>query len=305
MAEVAAISLTVATLDRPQALGRCLDAVLAGRVLPAEIIVVDQSRDDATLAATNARTHREVALRYVHLNQRSASAARNAGLRATRFPIFAVTDDDCVAAPEWIATIDRSLSQPDGPDVLTGRVLALGPETLGTYAASLRQSTVRADFRARAKPWLVGTGGNLAARRGWLERINGYDERLGPGSPGMAAEDIDLIYRLLRAGAGIRYEPDAIVYHERKSLADRLSSRQTYGYGMGAFFALALRNGDVAMVHPLASWLLGQSLILSRSIARGRWDDARHPILSIRGALRGMAYGWRIADSPRPTLVPA
>jgi GT2 family glycosyltransferase len=301
MGKIAPISLAIATLNRAEALGRCLDTVLSARVAPAEVVVVDQSADDATRVAVGARAGHATELRYIHLDQRSASAARNAGLRASRCPIFAVTDDDCVPNEDWIATIDRALNASDGPDAMTGRVLALGPDRPGTYAASLRQSEIRADFRGRVKPWLVGTGGNLAVRREWLERINGYDERLGPGTPGKAAEDMDLIYRLLRAGARIRYEPDAVIFHERKSLADRLSSRRAYGYGMGAFFALAVRNGDVAMVHPLASWLLGQSLMLGRSVARRRVDEARHPALSIHGALAGMTYGWRTPRVPRST----
>ncbi|HZT09027.1 MAG TPA: glycosyltransferase [Chloroflexota bacterium] len=296
---MADVSLAIATVDRPAALGRCLDGVLSADVLPAEIIVIDQSDGDATRAAVATRQRTDVDLRYVRAEQRSASAARNTGIRAASSPLFAVTDDDCVPDDDWIATLARTLAAPDGPEAVTGRVLALGPSTPGTFAVSLRQSTVRADFKGRAKPWLVGTGGNFAARREWLQRVAGYDERLGPGSPGKAAEDMDLIYRLLRAGARIRYEPDAVIYHERKSLADRRASRRTYGYGMGAFFALALRSGDVGMVAPLTSWLLGQSLTLGRALAARRAEDARHPALSIRGLAAGMAYGWVAHDQPR------
>ena len=42
------ITVAIATLDRPESLARCLDGVLNGLVLPAEIIIVDQSRENAT-----------------------------------------------------------------------------------------------------------------------------------------------------------------------------------------------------------------------------------------------------------------
>ena len=49
--DLAPISVAISTRARPDALGRCLDALLAGERLPAEIVVVDQSRDDRSRAA--------------------------------------------------------------------------------------------------------------------------------------------------------------------------------------------------------------------------------------------------------------
>ena len=43
MKQYAELTVAIATLDRPVALARCLDALEVGSLLPAEIVVVDQS----------------------------------------------------------------------------------------------------------------------------------------------------------------------------------------------------------------------------------------------------------------------
>jgi len=96
----------------------------------------------------------------------------------------------------------------------------------------------------RQTPWAIGTGGNLALRRSAFEAVGGFDETLGPGTPARAAEDVDLLYRLVNAGFTILYEPDAVVYHELKSRRARVGGRYGYGYGLGTFLAGHAARGD-------------------------------------------------------------
>lgn len=303
MRERAGISVAVATLDRPEGLARCLTALAEGEALPAEVIVVDQGggAEKAVAAA------REAGLEVVHLRQerRGLAASRNLGLSAARSPWVAVTDDDCVPGPGWIAALDRAArghpnpsdrsdrSDPSDLAAVTGRVLPLGPETPGLFAVSSRASTERADFAGRVPPWRVGTGANFAVRREWIERAGGYDERLGVGSPGGAGEDMDLLWRLLRGGARIRYEPDAVVFHERQSRERRLASRSSYGRGLGACCGLWLRNGDLGALGVLTHWLLMRGGMAGRGLRRDGWPALREELLVLRGTAAGLVYGLR------------
>ena len=54
------VAVAVATVDRPDSLGRCLDALLSGPTLPAEIVVVDQGGIDATRAVVEGRASNAV-----------------------------------------------------------------------------------------------------------------------------------------------------------------------------------------------------------------------------------------------------
>lgn len=295
MTRIANLTTVIATLERPGTLARCLDALLEGDVLPVEVIIVDQSHTDETQSIVEQYKACEVRIRYMRQKRRGVSASRNAAIAQMSTGVLAVTDDDCVPDPGWIAAIDRVFALPNAPDVVTGRVLPLGPEIPGHYPASIRSNMNRLEFRGKVEPWIAGTGGNFAVRRAWLDRIGLYDERLGPGSPGgTAAEDIDLLYRLLRAGAIVRYDPDALIYHQRQSKVQRIASRSNYGRGMGAFCGIWIRHRDRYAVQMLARWLLDHSHALAGALRRRQWMRAYEESLLLRGSFGGLVYGLRV-----------
>jgi O-antigen biosynthesis protein len=289
----AEVSAALAACDRPEGLVRCLRGVLSGTVLPAEVIVVDQSRDEGVATAL-ASVAVPVPLQYFRMSREGLSASRNAAwTRATR-PAVAFTDDDCVPDVEWIQVVDERLAGDPDLAAVSGRVLPLGEERPGTYVVSPRTSQHSREYAGRAVPWLVGTGGNFTVRRAWLERVGGFDPRLGAGSPGRAAEDAELIYRLLGQGARVRYDPRAVVYHERQTAAQRLSSRRGYGHGIGAFSAMYLRRGDGFAGRLLAGYLRDQAASLARAAVRGDWFLVRRRMRALRGCGAGVLYGLRL-----------
>ena len=294
MTTSATMTAAVAACDRPDGLLRCLHGVLAGPVLPAEIVVVDQSRDDAVATALSS-LRAPVPLHYFRMPREGLSASRNAAWRRAAQPAIAFTDDDCVPDPHWIGVADGVLGRDPDVAAVSGRVLPLGEERPGTYVVSPRTGTEAVEFTGRAVPWRVGTGGNFVARRPWLERVGGFDPRLGAGSPGRAAEDADLIYRLLAKGGRIRYEPRAVVYHERQTAAQRLSSRRGYGHGIGAFCAMYLRRGDFHAGRMLGGYLRDQSVSLARAALRRDWFVARQRLLALEGCAGGIVYGLRLS----------
>lgn len=290
VAKPANLTVAIATLDRPEGLAACLEALLCGQRLPAEVIVVDQGAEQSGRPVVASREG-PVPLVYVHQERRGLSASRNAAIERAGQPVIAFTDDDCVPGPGWVAALEQALAAAPAPAAVSGRVLPLGPETPGTFSVSPRESTRRVDYRGKQIPWQVGTGGNFAVQREWLERAGLFDERLGAGSPGRACEDAELIYRLLRAGACIRYEPEAVIYHQRQSKAQRLSSRWNYGFGIGAFGGITLRKFDGYAGYILLSWKLSLLRELAGSLVRGKWMEAYQRVMSLSGTVSGLGYG--------------
>jgi GT2 family glycosyltransferase len=284
------LSVAIATLDRPDKLARVLDSLAAGERLPDEVIVVDQSQGSDTREVVEAARGR-LPLLYRHSSHRGLARNRNVAIRHATSPYLAFTDDDCVADPGWVRAIAQTFAVPDSPDAVSGRVLPLGPETPGTFAVSSRVSTCRADHTGRARPWEAGTGGNLAVRVDWLRRIGGFDERLGAGAPLRAAEDIDLLYRLLVAGARVRYEPEVVVYHERQSAKRRLASRYGYGLGMGAFIGLRLSERDAYAPRLLLDWLTTRGFAVAGGLRWARWRRLREEALFLNGTVVGLGRG--------------
>jgi GT2 family glycosyltransferase len=286
------VTVAVSTINRPASLARCLAAILDGALLPRDIVIVDQSSDDATEVMVRTQSvGAAVPVRYLRQPQRGLAASRNLAIAQAASRIVAFTDDDCVPDESWLATIVAAFGGADRPNAVTGRILPLGPEQPGLFAVSSRPDIRRAVYRGRALPWTVGSGGNTAIEREWLVRIGGFDESLGASSPGMSAEDTDVLYRLLRAGATVQYEPGAAVFHERQDLARRLASRTSYGFGLGAFCAKWARHGDPYSIAMLAHWMFDRARALAASFIRRRGQRIREELMMLRGALHGVAYG--------------
>jgi GT2 family glycosyltransferase len=285
------VTVAVATMNRPEALSQCINAVLTASRWPGELLIVDQSDSDATAQlVAKARWQDFLPVKYIKQQRRGLAASRNAAVSHASRSIVAFTDDDCVPDAQWVTAIVDAFNAAERPDVVTGRVLPLGPEQPDRYAVSVRASTVTAIYRGRALPWSVGSGGNVAARREWLERIGAFDERLGAGSAGQSAEDMDLFYRLLRQGATVRYDPKAVVYHERKNAEGRLASRPAYGFGMGAFCALSLRRADPFAIWILTRWCYDRARALAGACLKRRWRRAHEECLMLRGAVEGVGH---------------
>jgi Glycosyltransferases involved in cell wall biogenesis len=271
---------------------RCLDAIRAGEAPPAEIIVVDQSRDTQVADALAAIPEHATPVRYVRQPRRGLSASRNAALALASQAMVAFTDDDCVPSAGWIATVHRVLAgDPAIAAVPAGSCLSVRSAPAPTWC----------HLEHRPTPVCIG-GGPCPGRSAPAETLPpgetgsrasaGSMNGSGAGSPGRAAEDAELLYRLLLAGATIRYEPASLVYHERQTAAQRLASRTGYGHGIGALCALYLRKGDAYAGVMLASYLRGHGVGLARAVLHRDWFMARQRLLALGGCATGLRHGW-------------
>ena len=295
MKRITNFTIAIPTLDRPKALSRCLDAVLNGKVFPAEVLIINQGQYDvAEQVISQARLNCPVPLIHCPQAQKGLSAARNLATEQAHCQIIAFTDDDCVPSSDWLAQIERTMTSSPACDGVTGSILPLGDDASGLFPISIRATLKRTTFQGRALPWHVGSGGNFAIKRDWLLRIGGYDERLGAGSPGKAAEDTDLFYRLLQAGAIIHYEPEAVIYHERQDVTRLTRSFWNYSHGIGAFTAKHLWTGDLFVAYILGVWLFWLVWRMASSIPRRNRIYAAEGLLSLKGCCHGLAYGSRL-----------
>jgi len=290
------ITVGVATCGRAESLGCCLAALAEQGLAPAEVIVVDQAPSAEARAVVAAS--RLANASYVEQAHLGLSASRNLALRLAVGPVLAVTDDDCAPDPGWLEAVAAAFGREPRPGAVTGPILPLGERPPDGHAISLRVMTQPVDHRGRLQPWGVGSGGNFAAPVELLERHGGWDERLGAGSGGLAAEDAELIYRLLRAGELVRYEPAASVRHAWQTRERRLATRWSYGFGIGALCGLTLARRDPFAFRMLAGYARQHVRPLAAALVRRRGGAVSEHARALASIAPGLVYGLRSASKP-------
>jgi glycosyltransferase involved in cell wall biosynthesis len=228
------LSVAVCTRDRPTLLQRSLESLLHQATPPAEILVVDNapaSGEVRTLVAD-----RFPAVRYVVEPVPGLDFARNRALAEARYEVIAFLDDDAVADVDWAGTLRRVFEAEPRVAVCTGRVEALGLNTPGERIFEANGGFSRGSERivlpdhagrplhGRPAPLIawaisVGSGCSYAVRRDVALRLGGFDEALDLGMPLPGGGDHDLLWRALRSGHAVVYEPRALAWHEHRTEA--------------------------------------------------------------------------------------
>ena len=277
------VTLVVPTRDRAEALDRLLSTVPA--TVP--VLVVDDGSVDAEALA---RVCRDQGARLLqHPENLGPAAARNTGLRAVRTPYVAFCDSDVVPEPGWLSTLRRHLDDPAvalvGPRVL-GRSDLAAQGWLGRY----EQARSSLDLGERAAR--VALHGEVAylpsaaliARVGALGP--GFDESMRCG------EDVDLVWRLLADGWGVRYDPAAVVRHDHRTSLPSWLGRKAF-YGTSAAPLAARHDGAVA---PLVATPFTAAVMVAL-LAQRRWSL---PLFTVAAAVATAATARRLGSGDRP-----
>jgi GT2 family glycosyltransferase len=278
------ISVIIPTLGRP-ILERSLAAIEAGTHWPAAVIVVDQGRNPDTDELCRAVAARGLSVRYYPSDQRGRALGVNRGIERAESRFVAVTDDDCLVEPEWLAALDASL-QRDPRSIVTGRIEAAEGGNVPVVV------TTREEFVQR-RPRLSFdslSGGNMGAARELLMELGLLDE-----DPCVAtAEDAELAYRALRAGVALHFDPRAGVAHvDWREGDERGMQYDSYARSHGGFYGKYLRRGDLFIAARMAAHLLRAARRWIVGTIRGEPDQARTGRAYVLHLPAGAIAGWR------------
>jgi glycosyltransferase involved in cell wall biosynthesis len=281
---VTRVSAVICTRNRPDLIGNAVASVLGNQHDDFELVVIDQSSDDATERAVE-RFNTDTRFRYVHVDRVGLSFAYNLGISLTSAPLMAFTDDDCIAPPDWLEAVERSFTRNPDVEMLYGQTLA-APE-LKDAPGVLPALPIRKEEKL-GKGYgfrVFGMGACFALRRSILGRIGGFDEALGGGGPLRSSQDFDFQFRAYRAGAICLLEPEVWVHHYGIRDNDAWPATMVaYGVGDGAFYFKHVRCGDLLALRLLLA-RLGR-LTASQLLSPLRRRPSQWPYL--RSYLTGM-----------------
>lgn len=298
------VSVIIPTRDRPAGLIDCLWRISRqdyhGEL---EVIVVDNNPGSGL---TRPVVDQFPEFIYISCKKTGAAATRNTGFLKARGEIIAIADDDVLVPQGWIRNIVQRFWRQD-VWMVNGSVLAyeLGSRAEldfeDNYGFPYTHSTIEATGEV-IRSWrympavMFGVSANMAFRRSVIEnpKIGLMNETLGPGTPAGAAEDLEFIYRVLKEGHTIIFEPSIWVYHRHRR-SQRELNRQIYNYGksaMALYMHMLIFHHDFVAI-PALFFHVPKNLISLAFNAGGRhWRLGLH---GLRGYLTGFpAYIWSV-----------
>lgn len=241
-------SVVVPTRDRPAQLSACLEALCRqcySRNAFEVLVVDDGSR--VSMDRIAAPFHDRLDLRVLHQAGAGPAKARNHGAGVARGRYLAFTDDDCAPAANWLVELDRVL-RADPATVVGGRIENALESNVYSTASEMLLDYLYEYFNCRPqRSWLLASC-NFALAAATFHSVGGYDMAF----PTSAAEDRDLCDRLRRAGHGMSYAPEALVYHSHRLTALSYWT-QHFRYGRGGrryWRAYRCRSGEGVHVEP-------------------------------------------------------
>lgn len=241
------LSVIVATRNRGDKLPTMLAALARAGTRTTtdwELIVVDNGSDDGTGAVLSDFAARAAfPVRVIAEPRPGLSRARNRGVAVAVGDVVAFTDDDCLVAEDWLDVIAGAFTDDPALDLLGGKVVLADPADAPVSLRLFDEPRRITDFDILATH-LIGC--NVAVRRQALQTAGTFDERLGAGTRSQSAEDLDLFYRLFRAGHCLRYDPRLRLHHAhgRRADDDLVALRRGYMHGRGAFYGKHMMRLD-------------------------------------------------------------
>jgi N-acetylglucosaminyl-diphospho-decaprenol L-rhamnosyltransferase len=254
---------------------RCVASLRADGVQ--EIVVVDNDSDDGSQAAL--ATVDAAAFVPSGANLGFGSAA-NIGAAATSGRLLLIMNPDAVVVPGAVPALAAALDADGGLAVVGPRVenpdgtcypsarrfpalgVAVGHAFLGLVRPdnrfTRRYKMLDVDRnRAADVDWVSGTC--MLARRSAFEAVGGFDEAYF-----MYVEDVDLCWRLHRAGWRVGYEPGARVVHKVGASSDLAPYRMIAAHHRSLLrFAARTSTGPGRLLLPMVAVGLAVRTVLA------------------------------------------
>lgn len=302
------LSLAICTKDRPELLARCLNSILDGiaqPLAPVEILVIDNAPSDD-------RTQRLVetfaSVSYYREAIPGLDIARNRALQEATGDYLAYLDDDVVIDRGWLTGFYEVWAENPAAAAFTGLVLPYELETeaqvLFEQAGGFQRGFDKI-YYGQVLPGnplypcgagIFGAGCNMAFRREVVRELGGFDPALDTGKSLPGGGDLDMFYRIIRAGYALVYEPRLLVFHQHRQTLAQLR-RQYWSWGLGVM-ALIVKSfwSDpplrLQQLRLIAWWLKYQLGRLKRSF-RGRYPLPPIMILAeLWGGIQGLCGGY-------------
>jgi glycosyltransferase involved in cell wall biosynthesis len=267
VSEFPSLDIAICTHGRPATLARCLKSLQALGLPTANVhvLVIDNAPVDQQ---TKLVIGQFPGVDYFLEPKPGLDFARNRALRESDAELLAYLDDDIVVDSCWLEGLREAWASNRDAGAFTGPILPLELETtaqvvfermggFGKNFERVRFSGVHPDSPTYpVGAGVFGAGANMVFRRSALESVRGFDDALDTGAPLPGGGDLDIFYRIVRAGYPFVREPKLVVYHQhRREYAALRHQMWTWGLGTMAYINKSWRH-DREQRAKIRRWVL-------------------------------------------------
>jgi len=219
------VTLAIPCFNAESFILSALESVKSQSVTPRQILIIDDGSRDNTRKIVAELPDIEL---IVHKENRGIGASRNSSWQAATGDIIVFMDADCIADPQFIEKL-LSLYTDDSIAGVGGRGIESIQENFFDRWRKEILFQHWGDSYRQDVHFLFGLCSSY--RRKVLKEINGFDPLFQ-----VSGEDMDIGFRIHKAGYKLAYTPGAIVHHQRRDHATSIE-KMAYRHCFWGFLA--------------------------------------------------------------------
>jgi cellulose synthase/poly-beta-1,6-N-acetylglucosamine synthase-like glycosyltransferase len=242
------ISVIMTVLNMERTIGECLDSLI-NLDYPKdryEIIVVDGNSKDRTkeIVLEKAKKTKEPEIRFYE-KEGLVGVGRNEAFKQAKGEFVAITDGDMVVPQDWLSNLIQNFEDDvagvGGPNdnadksLITTAISCIDVQGPSNDVVPLLGKNPYKKEKKSDSDVYTTVCRNTAYRKGVLDEIKGFDERI------ISCDDPELNIKILKKGYKLKYTPDALVkHHHRSSITGFYKQQRRY----------AVSQAIVNKIHP-------------------------------------------------------
>jgi GT2 family glycosyltransferase len=211
--QIQGVTVIVPTLNRGSYLIDTLHDLLAQEYRPLEILVVDQSRDEAPALLDLVLGHADL-ISYHKVPFCGLPLARNYGWQQAKYEAIVFVDDDIRCGSSLVSEHLRGLARPGIGMVAGGIDESISSQAVNAESGQFDSWTASPmrNFAANGECFVQHVAGcNFSAWRSVLQAVGGFDEALAIGAA--LYEETELCLRVRKCGFDIYFNGSARLRH--------------------------------------------------------------------------------------------
>ena len=246
------------------------------------VIVVDDGSSPPIEHEDFVGAHCDVQVLH-HPRSKGAAAARNTGLAACATDFVAFLDSDVAPRRGWLEALLGHFCDPTVA-LVAPRIVGLSHnENVVARYEAVHSSLDLGEREAPVLPHSTVSyvpSAAIICRCAAIRDVGGFDETMQSG------EDVDLCWRLIEAGARLRYEPIALVAHDHRTQLRHWLARKAF-YG-GSAAPLSVRHPDKTAPVVISGWALAAWILVALGTSLSQLASIVVAIMTGRRIARAM-----------------